>query len=376
MRRKKILFQSFNLGCGGVERFLSGIVHYLKGTSVEPVCIFYDRTRFYPLPRGTRTHICSEKSSFQQIKALKKIIEQERPDVVCGVLDSVEIIIASLCASHNHRLVVSVPATLSEFFSKGRMGAGYRRFAARWISELYPKTDAVVAVSAGVKRDLVRQFGVPSSHIEVIYNGVDWRRVRELADKRIYGHPWFSENVPIITNVGSLTCAKNHSCLLKAFKLARQRLECRLVVVGEGGLRHRLEAEAEKLKISEHVDFCGLKKNPFKFMAHSSLFVLSSLTEGFPTVLLEAMACGVPVVSTDCDSGPGELIRNNKNGILVPPDDPERMSRAILRVLRNDSAAEKLAVAGKRTVRKYGLEKMHARYMKVFFPEGYRVRSD
>lgn len=365
MRRRKVLFQAYNLAAGGVERFLSGLVHYVKEAGVDPVCLFYSRESFYTLPPRTRT--CFIRPHVDIYIQLAKLIKTEKPDVICGFLDSLDIIPASLASEHPHRLVISVPAVVSASISIIKSGWGER--PRHWVRELYPRADAIIAVSEGVKQDLVENFHIRPSKIQVVYNGINRKRVQELSKEKVHDRLWAQKNIPVIVSVGSLTPVKNHSHLLKAFKLVRKRLDCRLALIGEGKLESKLRDEAGKLGVLNDVIFLGLQKNPFKFMARSSLFVLPSLSEGLPLVLLEAMTCGVPVISTDCPTGPGEVIVNNKNGLLVPPRDVKALADAMFFMLTQRKKAEKMANAAEKTVEKFELKNSCEQYMRIFFPD-------
>ena len=189
--------------------------------------------------------------------------------------------------------------------------------------------DGIIAVSQGVADDLVQEFGVPSNKINVIYNPVItpdiYKKSYEKAD-----HPWFcSHDVPVILGVGRLSYEKDFPTLIRAFASVRQHLNCKLVILGEGNERERLYKLIEELGIQKDVDLPGFVSNPYPFMAQSDVFVLSSLWEGLPTVVIEALALNTPVISTDCPSGPREILKDGKLGSLVPMGDPEKMCRTI-----------------------------------------------
>ena len=146
--------------------------------------------------------------------------------------------------------------------------------------------------------------------------------------------------------------------MLAAFASLRERCPSRLIVLGKGRLRPVLESQAKELRIAEHVDFPGFVQNPYAFMAKASLFVLSSRFEGLPTVLIEAMACGCPVVSTDCPFGPDEILEDGRWGELVPMSDAKALSEAMLRTLENPRPSDAL----RKRASVFGIEKAVARY--------------
>ncbi|MGM0454151.1 MAG: glycosyltransferase [Thermodesulfobacteriota bacterium] len=171
----------------------------------------------------------------------------------------------------------------------------------------YPHVDGVIAVSKGVAEDLAVNIGMSRSSIDVVYNPVVTERLlREAAES--CDHPWLKPGEPpVVLAVGRLTPQKDFITLLNAFAILRQSHKSRLLILGEGALRSALEAEIKKLDLVDFVQMPGFVDNPYPIMRASSLFVLSSAWEGLPNVLIQAMACGTPVVSTDCPSGPAEI---------------------------------------------------------------------
>ncbi|MCY3770154.1 MAG: glycosyltransferase [Gammaproteobacteria bacterium] len=197
----------------------------------------------------------------------------------------------------------------------------------------YPYADAAVGVSSGVTAELAKLPGMSSDQLHTIYNPVVSKDLLQKASETP-DHPWFNEpGPPIILAVGRLHEQKDFPTLLAAFAQLLTRRPARLIILGEGSLRPNLLSLAHNLQVSEHVDFPGFVENPFAYLAKARLFVLSSLYEGLPTVLIEAMACGCPVVSTDCPHGPDEILENGQWGELVPVDNSEVLSAAMIRAI-------------------------------------------
>jgi glycosyltransferase involved in cell wall biosynthesis len=200
---------------------------------------------------------------------------------------------------------------------------------------LYPKADRIVAVSQGVADDLISLLNLPHEKVTVIYNPIVTPELFEQA-KQPVSCSWFEQNrLPVILAVGRLTKAKDYPTLFRAFSLVRQVRPAKLLVLGEGEERSNLERLAIELGIQNDVSMSGFVDNPFAFMAKASVFVLSSAWEGLPTVLIEALSCGCPVVATDCRSGPREILDNGRYGRLVPVGDHEALAKAILETLDN-----------------------------------------
>ena len=210
------------------------------------------------------------------------------------------------------------------------------------VKRSYPHADQIVTVSLEVA-DSLRQFlSVPKDKVKVIYNPVVspdlFERIGQLVS-----HPWLEQNLsPVILAVGRLTKEKDYPTLFKAFSLVRQVRPAKLLILGEGEERANLERLAVELGIQNDVSMPGFVDNPFAFMAKASVFVLSSAWEGLPNVLIEALACGCPVIATDCRSGPREILDNGRYGRLVPVGDHEALAKAILDALDNpDSPADR-----------------------------------
>ncbi|MEZ8217590.1 Glycosyltransferase Family 4 [Candidatus Fervidibacteria bacterium JGI MDM2 SSWTFF-3-K9] len=203
----------------------------------------------------------------------------------------------------------------------------------RMMRHLYPKADRIVAVSQGVADDLITLLNLPTEKVTVIYNPIVTPELFERSQKPI-NHPWLEQNrLPVILAVGRLTKQKDYPTLFRAFSLVRQVRPAKLLILGEGEERANLERLAVELGIQNDVSMPGFVDNPFAFMSKASVFVLSSAWEGFGNVLVEALACGCPVVATDCRSGPREILDNGRYGRLVPVGDHEALAKAILETL-------------------------------------------
>jgi len=202
---------------------------------------------------------------------------------------------------------------------------------------IYPWADEIVAVSEGVADDLADTLGLSRNRIQVIYNPVVTPEFFEKT-REVLEHPWFQPGEPpVILGVGRLTKQKDFPTLIRAFALVRKRHPCRLVILGEGEERFKLEALISELGISENVDMPGFVDNPYKYMAHAAVFALSSIWEGLPTVLIEALACGTRIISTDCPpSSPRKILGEGRYGTLVPVGDIDALANALLGTLTKE----------------------------------------
>ena len=228
------------------------------------------------------------------------------------------------------------------------------------IARFYPQADQVFPSSEGVKEGLTR-FGVDREQMQVVYNPVSLSEIDEAASASPPDAN--TDSLPTIITVGRLAYQKDHATLLRAFAIARSRIDARLVLVGQGPLHDELTALASELGISDRVIFAGWQQNPFAWMANADLFVLSSRFEGFGNVVIEAMACGLPVVSTDCPSGPSEILAGGDAGILVPVGDPEAMADAICAVLEDAKLQQHLADKSRRRAPEFDISVIGRQYL-------------
>jgi glycosyltransferase involved in cell wall biosynthesis len=211
---------------------------------------------------------------------------------------------------------------------------GVVRLLMKW---LYPFADQVVAISRGVQDDLHKWIGLPPGKVRTIYNPVVTTGLSGLASAPI-PHPWLAQGEPpVVLGVGRLTEQKDFASLIRAFATVRKTRRCRLVILGEGELRAELEALVNELRLDDDVLMPGFQNNPFAWMGRAAVFVFSSVFEGLGGALIQAMACGTPVVSTDCPSGPAEILEDGKWGSLVPVGDVQALARAITDTLDADS---------------------------------------
>ncbi|MCC5859281.1 MAG: glycosyltransferase [Ectothiorhodospiraceae bacterium] len=207
---------------------------------------------------------------------------------------------------------------------------------------LYPCADRLIAVSEGVRDDLVRNFGIAPDRVQVIYNPTVTPCIPERAARGV-DHPWLQgDGPPVIMGAGRLTAQKDFSTLIAAFARLRARFPARLIILGDGPLREPLQREAEQAGVGEDVSFPGYVADPMPYLARAALFALSSRYEGLANVVIEALAVGTPVVSTNCPSGPEEILMRGELGPLVPVGDEEALADAMLSTLQRPPAPELL----------------------------------
>ena len=297
-------------------------------------------------------------------KILPKLVQYLRKEQPRALLSSKsrsnqDAIEARSLAGVPTRVVIRVGTTVSRRVKGRNPIKRWKSFSP--MRRFYPQADAIVAVSGGVARDVAGITGIPLKRIRVIPNPVITPELPFLAEEPV-AHPWFTKNgPPIILGGGGFRRQKDFSTLIRAFALIRKKRAARLVILGKGRQKRRLERLALKLGIGEDFYLPGFVANPFAYMAKSSLFVLSSRWEGSPNALTEALALGIPVVSTDCESGPAEILKGGHYGPLVPVEDIGAMARAIEKTLENPLDPSVLKAA----VQDYAIETSTAQYMDV-----------
>ena len=282
-------------------------------------------------------------------------LDRERPDALLAM--NVLAVTAATMATHIAERPVRTVATLHETLNRRRL---LRRARCS-----FPYADSIVGVSHGVSTEFAKISGLKYGQPQVVYNPVVSedieRRSREPAN-----HAWIDRpELPVILAIGKLNKSKNFPLLLAAFARLLTHRPARLLVLGDGRMRPKLLALARRLGIEECVDFLGFRENPFAFLARASLFVLSSTHEALPTVLIEAMACGCPVVSTDCPFGPREILEGGKLGPLVPVGDSEALAAAMARTLDEPPRRDKL----RERAAWFSIDRAVDRYEALLLPE-------
>ncbi len=299
---------------------------------------------------------------FRSLPKLVRYLRKERPEALLSALDHANIVAlwAKKIARVPTRVVVSVHSTTSIASAHAQNLPG--RLMPFLMHFFYPWADKVVAVSEDAADDLVKTAKLLREKIKVIYNPIVTPELFAKAEEPL-DHPWFQPGEPpVILGVGRLTESKDFPTLIRAFALVRKGCPARLMILGEGEDRPKLEVLIEELGLREDVTLPGFVDNPYKYMKRARVFVLSSRWEGLPTVLIEAMALGTPVVSTDCPSGPREILEGGKWGRLVPVGDVEALAEAISKALDNPTFPEG---ARERVIERFSLETAVDEYLKA-----------
>lgn len=267
-----------------------------------------------------------------RITSLQRYLKTGQPDVVLSAITYANLLViwAKQMSGSDVSVIVSERIALSTYCAAPSNARRWRwRYLPDVVRRTYPGADAVVAVSGHAADELTTKIGLNQLSVTTIHNPVVDDTLRASA-KEALDHPWFAPNtVPVILAVGRLTEQKDFATLMHAFARVRAQRHVRLVILGEGRLRPDLDQLASELGIAADVAMPGFVGNPFQYMARASLLVLSSRYEGLPGVLIQALACGCPVVSTDCPGGSREILADGKYGALVSVGDAQAMAEAI-----------------------------------------------
>lgn len=371
----KVLFFISSLAGGGAERVMAEILHHIDKDKIEPVLVLlhpYDDSPYKEyLSKDARVIVVGRRSDssvdkIKQFFSFIQVIRREKPHVILSMLTHNNIMAILAGIFLRIKVIVSEHSTLSKVV-KTKEGRKILWFpVAILVKVLYGYADKIVAVSEGVKIDLQEEFNIPSNKIKVIYNPIDFSLIAELSSLP-EEHPFFKEKVPIVIAVGRLVWQKKFDTLIKAFGKVLSKVDARLIILGDGSEKESLKKLIQDMNITDKVFLVGFQKNPYKFLSKADLFVLSSIYEGLPMVILEAMTCGTPVIATDCKSGPREILADGKYGLLVPVGDEDIFSEEIIRLLKDRELREKFSRLGKERVKDFSIEKIIKQYENLIY---------
>ena len=338
-----------NLDTGGAQRVILNLADGFesKGCDVDIVVNKRGGRFCSKVPDGVSLTTLDADGSLPIVSEGRELADYLRgyePDVLFSALSHANI--PALLANKrvrnvDTRIVVSNHCP-SKFYYRKHAKA---RVTRRLVSLTYRWADNIITVSKGAAEDLYRVAGIPRERIQPVYNPVVTDELRDRAQEEVT-HDWLPGDEPVVLAMGGMeghrSRQKNFDLLVDAFAQVRTEQTAKLVILGKGEDRNRLQQRTEELGIADDVDFPGFVDNPFPYMRESSVFVLPSRYEGFGNVIVEAMACGCPVVSTDCLSGPAEILDYGTYGELVPVEDAQSMANAISETLENPREADVL----------------------------------
>lgn len=344
MKRLGVLI-SFS-GDGGVERMVANLcAEFAQQVGVDLLAIKADGGHASRIPPTVNLMHLKARHSWTSIGEIAAYLRHARPDALLVAKDRAgrAALRAKARAGVDTPVYIRLGTNLSAALER-------KDALSRWLRvlpmrRLYPRAAGVIAVSEGVRQDTLKITGLPPQRVHVIRNPVITSALAPQAAEPV-PHAWLRDKtLPVVMGMGRLTRQKDFPTLIRAFAQLQPACPSRLILLGEGKDRAELEALAAQLDVAPRVLFAGFQKNPYAWLSRADLFVLSSAWEGSPNALTEALALGIPSVSTDCRSGPVEILDNGRFGPLVDVGDAGAMARAMCAVLQAPPAAASLQAA-------------------------------
>ena len=381
MPQKKVLFIVNSLSHGGAEKVLSLLANNFHDKALFTVeIVLLENVRTYPVSKDIKITAFSDDVQNNAVKKLlmlpvnavqlAKYVRQSNPDVVVSFIfraDFVNILSSFLTRKPT---IVSARVHTSSTYSQKSLGATINKFLIR---TLYPKADAIINVSQGTQQDLTENFHIPSEKQCVIYNPYETEKIESLAEQTPDTLPPLQRARTFVI-VSRLRPIKNIEMIIDIFATLPE--DTHLLIVGDGPHEAVLKARISTLKLQERILFTGPQENPYQFMKQAAIYLSASHAEGFPNALVEAMLCGCAVISTDCPSGPREILapdtpfdallkeglEETPYGILVAVKDYEAYKSAMLRLLENQAKREALAISGRKRATDFRMDTILGQY--------------
>ena len=373
-RVKKVCFVIPNLGGGGAQRVLLNILRHIDHSKFDPHLILFEKKRFekkgdllFDLPSDINVRVLRSKKYRRFLKwfyflKLVKLLKAEGPDAVVSFMWKLNaaVLLSKKMSRTKAKIIISERGSTAIY--NGRFVNFQRSLAIRFF---YPKAEKIIFPSRDMADKIVKSYGIEKQKMNIIHNPVDIAMITERAQERIEDPVYQAKN-NIIISIGRLGKEKGFAYLIRAISLlSKNDIDCKLVILGEGAEENNLYNLSKELNIEDRVRFLGFRSNPYKYLARSKIFVLSSLYEGFPNVLLEAMALGVPSIATRCPTGPEEIITDEVNGLLIPQADEKALANAIKKLLLDKDLRERLSEAARKRAEDFRVEKIIMQYEDV-----------
>lgn len=328
---------------GGVERMLVNLANGIVALGVDVDFVVCDTSRPYLSKLSPHIHLLP--LAAPHLAETIRYLTTARPNaMLCAKESSLE-----LALKAQKRGALDIPIYCRAVTNSSRQLQD-KNVIVRWIRKLalkryYRQVNGIIAVSRGVADDIREISGISVEKIKIANNPVITPELATMSNEDI-SHPWLAAGQPpVIIGIGRLSRAKNFPLLLEAFALVRKKMDCRLLILGEGRQRALLNQRASQLGLADDFMLPGFVENPYPYLKNAALFVLSSHWEGSPNVLTEALALGTPVVSTDCPSGPREILQEGRYGTLVPVNNAAALAQAMEETLRNPLSPQTLRSA-------------------------------
>lgn len=373
-RVKKVCFVINNLGGGGAQRVFINILRHIDRSKFDPHLILFQKKNFekkgdllFDLPSDINVRVLRSEKYRRFLKwfyflKLAKLLKAEGPDAVVSFMwkPNAAVLLSKKMSRTKAKIIISERGSTAIY--NGRFVNFQRSLAIRFF---YPKAEKIIFPSRDMANKIVKSYGIEKQKVNIIPNPVDIATITERAQERIEDSVYQAKN-NIIISIGRLGKEKGFAYLIRAISLlSKNDIDCKLVILGEGAEENNLYNLSKELNIEDRVRFLGFRSNPYKYLARSKIFVLSSLYEGFPNVLLEAMALGVPSIATRCPTGPEEIITDEVNGLLIPQADEKALANAIKKLLLDKDLRKMLGEAARKRAEDFRVEKIIKHYEDV-----------
>jgi glycosyltransferase involved in cell wall biosynthesis len=366
MMRRKVCFVLPSLNGGGAERAAVQIINGLDPAKWDRSMFLFAREGPYlgEVDANVTVTAADTPSRFGRWSALRAFIAGERPDIVMAFLSYFSVLTAVRAAMAGSKVVFNLQTPMSAFLTDAdyRWRRGGHKTAFSAVTRIgYGAADVIVATSQGVADDLTVNFAIDPANIQVIPNPVDLDRVRLAITEQIDDRVLPSGPGPLIVAAGRLAEAKNYPLMIEAFALLRKEMAVRLCILGQGELEEPIRKLIADRGLTDAISLAGFQSNPWKYIAQGDVFLLTSRYEGFGNVLIEAMACGVPVVAT-ASAGTRDIIHHGEEGMLVESHTPQAIVAALLTVLRSSDRRAAMAAAARQSANRFAVRQVIARY--------------
>ena len=369
-RRPSVCFVLPSLAGGGAERVAVQVLNALDADKWARSMYLFERSGPYlaDLSPAVRLDAGSAASRVGRWLALRRYVTETRPDVIVAFLSYLTVLTAVRAAAVGARVVFAIQTPVSAFLTDRDYlwsRASYRRRAFALAMRVgCSVADLLIAASRGVADDLVMSFGGSRSRVRVVNNPVDLSMVSSGARQPIDAADASVWRPPVVVAAGRLADVKNYSLLIEAFAILRRRMAASLFILGEGDQEPAVRALIVERGLADSVHLCGFRANPWSYIARADVFALTSRYEGFGNVLVEAMACGVPVVAT---SSPGsqEVVESGANGLIVDRHEPEAFAEALGLVLDDGLLRRRMAERARADAEQYRAELVALGYDRV-----------
>jgi len=359
----RVSFFLASLRGGGAERSVVNLCDYFidQGYDVDLVLVDYVGQYISILNKKVNIFNFSKRRSFHSIFSLRKYILKRQPDILMSSVINLNLILIFtkliIFNKIKTKIFLNQVNHMTSAMSKSQNNLTYfEKFKFKTITLLYSFSDGLISMSQGVMEDMKSYGMLKNSNLTYIYNPIYRDNLIPVENAL----PHFTK--PTFISVGRLEYQKNFFFLLKAFAKVREKINCQLIILGQGSEESDLKKYSRSLNIMDDVNFLGFVENPYSYMQRADTFVLSSRWEGFGNVIVEALACGIQIVSTNCNSGPSEILDNGKYGFLAEVDEVEKFSDLMITSL--DSKIEKKLLINR--AKTFSIDKIGRKYEDFF----------